>query len=152
MLWSFKCSLSLKWILFQQTNEIVSSLEKYTQCFLLLIQIFFKHILSRKIAPCVNPHRPISSVTQQPWGDSSVCGRTGWGGRRVGGQTPQSTNESDTFRPAPEWMPSLFGSCLFVVLCGSNADLSAPTWAFTGGVRVAPGFSCFIRYISEFRV
>lgn len=63
------------------------------------------------------------------------CGETavGGGGFRVGGHTYWSTNDFDTFRPAPERTQSLLGGCLFVVLRGS-ARLSPETDTFSRSV------------------
>ncbi len=65
--------------------------------------------------------------------ESAVEGGGGGQGVRVGGQTYWSTNDFDTFRPAPERTQSLLGGCLLVVLRGS-AWLSPENEAFTHSV------------------
>lgn len=69
----------------------------------------------------------LSIVTQRLQWDKCTSSGGGWGrwhGVRVGGHASWSTNDLDTFRPAPEWTRSLFDGCLFVVLCG-------PVWPFS---------------------
>lgn len=86
---------------------------------------------------CLNLHASISPVQ----GDSSVCSsRVGEGGVRVGGHTSWSTNELDTFRPAPEWTQSLFCVAVYLLFSVVRPDLSPLTEMFPSDAFAALGF------------